>query len=49
MKDLKIPHIARKSTAKEMYGALGTLYLSVNVSKKMLLINTLAHHDPHVQ
>ena len=37
MKDHIIPHITKKSTAKEMYDALGTLYQSVNVSKKIFL------------
>jgi hypothetical protein len=41
VKDHLIPHIVKKKTAKDMYDALGTLYQSVNVSRKMLLKNKL--------
>jgi len=36
VKDHLIPCIIDKSTTKEIYDALGTLYQSVNVSRKML-------------
>ena len=39
--DHLIPRITGKKTAKEMYDALGTLYQSVNISRKMLLKNKL--------
>jgi hypothetical protein len=41
VKDHLIPHIARKNTAKDMYDALGDLYHSANVSRKILLKNKL--------
>lgn len=41
VKNHLIPHIVGKNTAKEMYDALGTLYQSVNISRKMLLKNKL--------
>ena len=39
--DHLIPHIAWKKIVQAMYDALGTLYQSVNVSRKMLLKNKL--------
>jgi hypothetical protein len=41
IKDYRIPHITIKSIAKEMSDSLGTLYQSVNVSRKLLLRNKL--------
>jgi hypothetical protein len=39
VKDHLFPHIVGKNISKEMFDALGTLYQSVNVSRKMLLKN----------
>jgi hypothetical protein len=41
VKDHLIPHIARKNTSTEMYDALGALYQSVNVFRKMFLKNMI--------
>jgi len=36
-----IPYITRKTTGKEMFDALVTLYRSENINRKMLLSNKL--------
>ena len=41
MKDHLIPHIIGKKTTKKMYDALGMLYQSVVVFRKMLLKNKI--------
>jgi len=41
VKDHVITHIAKKNTAKEMWGTMTTLYQGTSVQQKMLLENQL--------
>lgn len=41
VKDHLIPHISEKTTCKDMFDALVTLYQSENIHQKMLLWNKL--------
>jgi len=49
VKDHLILYIFGKKTAKDMYDALGTLYQTMNLSKKMFLKNKLNARTGQIQ